>query len=372
VRLKRKSIQLKQPQFLRKECDKKVEGLLKGSFHVNEMYLISGILVLILVAIDILWTSIWVDGGGGLLSRRLGKACWYLLRKISRDNSKVLRLAGPLILSLTLVMWILFLWIGWTLVFTADAGSILLSQNKTPIASWTERIYFVGFTLFTLGIGDYIPKKGIWQLFTTIATGSGMLFITLSVSYVVSVVSGVVQKRTFAKSITGQGMDWVLIVKRSWDGSSFNNIDLFLKDLSSQLTGLTQQHKAYPILHYYHTQDKEQSSAVAVAIFDEALTVYEYGVEEEYKPNQVWIQEARSSVEDYLDTLHKVFFQSAPSTPPPMDLDPLRVMGLPVKSSQEFNIVLSDLVKRREKLLGLVEADAWYWPSNEKHDSHGG
>ncbi|WP_240628482.1 ion channel [Bacillus salacetis] len=339
---------------------------------MNDIYLFSGILVLVLVAVDLLWTSIWVDGGGGLLSRRMGKGFWYLLRKISRDNSKILRLAGPLILSLTLVMWILLLWAGWTLVFSADAGAVLLSQKNTPITSWTERIYFVGFTLFTLGIGDYIPKKGFWQIMTTIATGSGMLFITLSVSYVVSVVSGVVQKRTFAKSITGQGSDWVSIVKRSWDGSSFNNIDLFLKDQSSQLTALTQQHKAYPILHYYHTQDKGQSSAVAVALFDEALTVYEYGVDEKFKPNQIWIQEARSSVADYLDTLHSVFFKSAPSTPPPMDLDPLREKGIPVKSPQEFNIFLSELVERREKLLGLVEADAWHWPSNEQQDSHGG
>ncbi|WP_421378424.1 ion channel [Bacillus salacetis] len=338
---------------------------------MNEIYMILGVLVLFLVAIDLLWTTIWVDGGGGPVSRRLGKTCWYSLRKISRDNSKILRLSGPLILSLTLIMWILMLWGGWTLVFSADADSILLSQKKSPVSSWEERVYFVGFTVFTLGIGDYIPQKGFWQLMTTVATGSGMLFITLSVSYVVSVVSGVVQKRAFAKNITGQGNDWVSIVKRSWDGKSFRNIDLFLKDQSSQLTALTQQHKAYPILHYYHTQDKDQSSAVAVALLDEALTVYEFGIKEENKPNEVWIQEARSSVKDYLDTLHTVFFKPASNTPPSMDLTPLREDGLPVKSSQEFNIALSDLVKRRERLLGLVEADAWEWPHNEKHDSHG-
>jgi hypothetical protein len=155
-------------------------------------------------------------------------------------------------------------------------------------------------------------------------------------------------------------------VKRSWNGSDFNSIDLFLKDQSSQLTTLTQQHKAYPILHYYHTQEKEQSSSIAVAIFDEALTVYEFGVKEGKKPNSVWIQEGRSSVKDYLDTLHTVFFKPASSTPPPLDLTPLREEGLPVISTQEFNISLSNLVKRREKLLGLVEADALEWPQKEK------
>ncbi|WP_409250842.1 ion channel [Bacillus sp. SCS-153A] len=339
---------------------------------MNELYLSVGILVLILVAVDLLWTTIWVDGGGGPLSRRLGIACWYTLRKVSRDHSKVLRLSGPMILSLTLLLWIFLLWTGWTLVFSADAESILLSKDKTPITSWEERIYFIGFTVFTLGIGDYIPQKGFWQIMTTLATGSGMLFITLSVSYVVSVVSGVVQKRAFAKNITGLGKDWVTIVKNSWNGQDFRNIDLFLKDQSSQLNMLTQQHKAYPILHYYHTQDMYQSSAIAVALIDEALTVYEFGVSDKTKPNPVWLKEARSSVQDYLDTLNSVFFKPASSTPPPLDISQLREEGLPVKSPQEFNIALSNLVTRRERLLGLVEADAWKWPHGEKMESNKG
>ncbi|MGM0847041.1 MAG: ion channel [Bacillota bacterium] len=338
---------------------------------MNELYLVMGSLILLFVAADLLWTTIWVDGGGGPLSRRVGKTCWFILRKINNTHFNILRLAGPMVLSLTLITWILLLWIGWTLVFMADANSILLSQEKTPATSWTETIYYVGFTLFTLGIGDYVPEKGVWQLVTTIATGSGMLFITLSVSYVVSVLSGVVQKRSFAKNITGQGMDWVTIVKQSWNGKDYHNIDLFLKDLSSQLTMLTQQHKAYPILHYYHSEKNSESSAVALAILDEALTVYRFGVSEEIQPNKVWIKETRSSVGDYLETLHNVFFKPARKTPSPIDLQPLREEGMPVKPTPEFNIALSNLVERRERLLGLVEADAQEWP-NEKDKKVGG
>lgn len=338
---------------------------------MNELYLILGITVLFLVAVDLLWTTIWVDGGGGPLSRRMGKMCWFILRKISTKHFNILRLAGPVVLSLTLITWILLLWIGWTLVFSAEADSILLTPGKTPVTSWMEKIYYVGFTLFTLGIGDYIPKRGVWQLVTTIATGSGMLFITLSVSYVVSVLSGVVQKRSFAKNVTGQGQSWVSVVKQSWNGKDYHSVDFLLKDLSSQLSMLTQQHKAYPILHYYHTEKNSESSAVALAILDEALTVYEFGVDEEYKPNRVWLKEARSSVNDYLETLHKVFFKPADSTPPPMNLDPLRNEGMPVKTNPEFNIAVSNIMKRRERLLGLVEADAQQWPDDAEFKAGG-
>lgn len=333
---------------------------------LNEIYLILGASILIFVAVDLLWTTIWVDGGGGPLSRRMGKTCWYILRKFSSKKLNLLRLAGPLVLSLTLITWIILLWVGWTIVFSADADSILLTPDKTPVTTWVEKIYYVGFTLFTLGIGDYIPKKGVWQLVTTIATGSGMLFITLSVSYVVSVLSGVVQKRSFAKNVTGQGASWVSVVRQSWNGQDYHSVDLLLKDLSSQLSMLTQQHKAYPILHYYHTEKNSESSAVALSILDEALTVYEFGVEEEYKPNRVWLKEARSSVDDYLETLHKVFFKPAVNTPPPIDLNSLRDAGMPMKSNAELNIAVSNLMKRRERLLGLVKADAQQWPEEDK------
>ncbi|WP_456274613.1 ion channel [Bacillus sp. AK031] len=335
---------------------------------MNVLFLILGAALLLMVAIDLLWTTIWVEGSAGPLSNQLAKGCWLGLKKVSGGNSRLLSLAGPMILTFTLLMWIFLLWAGWTFFFAGSEQSILVSQSKVPISSWAERIYFVGFVVFTLGVGDYIPNDGFWQITTTVATGSGMLFITLSVSYVVSVVGGVIQKRAFASSITGQGKDGITVVKQGWNGSDYSNINLFLKDHAAQLSTLVHQHKAYPILHYYHTSKKEQASSMAIAIFDEALTIYKFGVNEQYQPNKVWVKQARSSVKDYLELLNSVFAKPARKSPPAIDLDPLRSEGLPVKSNEEFNVEVSELKNRREKLLGLLEADAWKWPAGGSLD----
>lgn len=329
---------------------------------MNDFYFILGVLVLLTVIIDLLWTSLWVDGGSGPVSGHLTTAIWKGLRLISGDRSRLLSLAGPLILTATLFMWVLLIWAGWVFLFAGDADSLIDTRDDEPI-TWTARIYFVAYTMFTMGNGDFTPKDGFWQIATSLTTASGMLFVTLSVSYILSVLGGVTQKRSFAEGVTGQGKDSVTIVTQGWNGKDYSNIDLFLKDYSAQLSTLTQQHKAYPILHYYHSEKNEQASAIAVVIFDEALTLFKFGIPKQQQPSKVWVKEARSSVQSYLSTLNSAFIKPANQTPPPTDLESLRSEGLPVKSEEEFKQALSQLEERRKKLLGMVKADAWKWPA---------
>ncbi|AQQ54536.1 potassium channel family protein [Planococcus lenghuensis] len=332
---------------------------------MHELYFIFGVFILLFVITDLLWTTLWVDGGAGPISSRLTTVIWKGLRFITKDRSKLLSLAGPIILVSILFMWILSIWAGWVFLFTGDENSLIDTRDDEPI-TWAARIYFVAYTMFTMGNGDFSPKDGFWQIATSLTTASGMLFVTLSVSYVLSVLGGVTQKRSFAEGVTGQGEKSEIIVKQGWNGKDYSNIDLFLKDYSAQLSTLTQQHKAYPILHYYHSEKTEQASAVAVVVFDEALTLFKYGIPEHRQPNKVWVREARSSVQSYLSTLNSAFIKSADHAPPPVDLESLRSAGLPVTSEKEFEQAHSKLEERRKKLLGMIRADAWKWPAEQQ------
>ncbi|MBT2571151.1 potassium channel family protein [Planococcus sp. ISL-110] len=328
---------------------------------MNAFFFILGILLLLIAIIDLLWTILWVDGGAGPVSSRLTTLLWNGLRKISNDKSRLLSLAGPLILTATLFMWVGLMWAGWTFLFAGAENSLIDTRDQEPI-TWAARIYFVAYSMFTMGNGDFSPKDGFWQIATSFTTASGMLFVTLGVSYVLSVLGGVTQKRSFAEGITGQGKSGVMIVKQSWNGEDCSSIDLLLKDAAAQLSTLTQQHKAYPILHYYHSQNTEQSSAVAVAILDEALSLFKYGIPETKRPNKVWTTEASSSVQSHLSTLNSAFIKPADSTPPLPELSKLQTFGLPTKDQDDFEQGLSSIEERRKKLLGMIQADAWDWP----------
>ncbi|WP_088006331.1 ion channel [Indiicoccus explosivorum] len=330
------------------------------------LFLVFGIGLLILVTVDILWTSIWVDGGGGPVSSRLSSAAYKTVRFFSRDKSLALSITGPLILMITLMTWIALTWGGWLFIFAGGEETFLDTRDDLPV-SWTERIYFTGYLIFTLGIGDYVPKDGIWQVISAVAAGNGFLFITLGASYVLSVLGAVTTQRSFASSITGLGMTGSEIVKKAWDGKDFGNIDLILNATSAQLSTLTAQHNAYPILHYYHPRDVKQSAPYAVAALDEALMILKFGVPERNQPNMLLLEAARSTIQEYLVTLTSAFVSSSREEPPRADLDFLRDAGLPTMDDHEFNKQLDKWTEHRKRLYGIVKSDARDWPEKSEN-----
>lgn len=238
------------------------------------IYAFLGILLLALVVIDFAWTTLWPDGGAGPITKRVSHLLWIVIRWISRNNSHIISMGGPLILIATLLTGILLFWTGWTLLFAADPGSLIDTNDSFPL-SWWERWYVTGFLLFTLGVGDYVMKEGIWQILAIFNAASGLVFITLGVTYILSVLEAVTQKRAFAESVRGMGESVTEVMTDSWNGKDFHDIDLLLNSFSSQLSTLTSLHNAYPILHYYHPGKRDEELSVAVATLDEALTVLE-------------------------------------------------------------------------------------------------
>lgn len=328
------------------------------------IYVVLGGVFLVSGVGDLLWTTLSVSGSAGPLTSTLMSSVWRGLRNIGSRRSNVLALSGPAILMLTLAMWLLLIWAGWTFLFAGGGETLLDTRNTGPI-SWAERIYFTGYTLFTLGNGDFTPQGGLWQIATALATASGMLFVTLSVSYVLSVLDAVSQKRAFASNVTGLGLQGETILDTAWDGDEFDGFDLQLTTFTSQLNTLTANHKAYPILHYYYSKDSEQAAVISIVALDEALTLLTYGVSKEHQPSTSITTNARSSVQSYLDTLSGTFTQSGTDTPPLPDLQRLRDAGIQTVSNAEFSDSLADLHERRRKLHGLVESDAREWPSAE-------
>ena len=332
---------------------------------MNLLYLALGIGLLVLAVVDLLWTTLWVEGGAGPVTSRLMAWTWKGVRSVGSRNSTVLTLAGPAVLVLGLAVWISLLWGGWTFVFASADVALKDTVNAGPV-SWSDLLYFTGYTIFTLGNGDFVPTGSIWQITTILATASGMLFITLSVTYVLSVLDAVTQKRSLAQGIHGLGSDSTEIVRRSWDGDEFRGLEVPLNTLATQLNELTSNHKAYPILHYFYSGEVEQAPVPAITVLDEALTLLRFGVAEDYRPNDVLLTETRSSVEGYLETIKSAYIEPSDDPPPQPDLESLRDAGVPTVSDEQFAASVAELDDRRRTLLALVVSDERRWPDTDQ------
>lgn len=290
---------------------------------------------------------------------------WRGLRRLGGPRTRLLSLAGPLVVTVTLVGWIALLWLGWTLVFGGDASALIDTRDGGPV-SWVERQYFVAYSMFTMGNGDFAPRDGWPQAATSLTTASGMLFVTMGVTYVLSVLTAVNQKRAFASNVWGLGARAEDVVTTGWDGRDLHALDLPLNSVNSALSLLADRHKAYPVLHYYHSEKPENASVMAVAILDETLTLLETAVAGEVDVNRAIVTATRSSVDTYLETLSSAHIGPADEAPPPPDLDRLAAAGIPMRPTTEVHDQIRALAERRRMLLGVVRADAWAWPSGRR------
>lgn len=331
---------------------------------VNVLLFILGLLLVLLSLLDALWTALWVDGGAGPVTAQITNGVWWVMKKSIRTKRNYwLSLAGPLIQILTVFVWVGLLWAGWVVMFSSDPNALVYTRSPTPEpGTFGDRIYFVAYTMSTMGNGDLYPSRGGWSIAASFTTLSGMFLITMVVSFLLSVIGGVTTKQSLASQITGLGNSAEEFILNVWDGQEFAGLDLQLISMSSQLGDLTEQQLAYPVLHRYHGATPQEDSAPAVAIFDDALTIMNYGLQKPYRPPPALLKSARATVQSYLRTLASASIYPADRVPPAPDLEPLRKAGIPVVSDAEFARSLDDLNHRRQLLLGLVERNSFRWP----------
>lgn len=323
--------------------------------------IVVGAVVVLAVFADSFMTTLTVSWGSGPLSSRLLGLLWRgLLAMHRRRSSSVLAAAGPLLLVTTVLVWVLLLWVGWSLVF-AGTGSLVEATTRQP-SGLLDSAYYAGYTLFTLGTGDVVPAGTGTRLLSVLASFTGLFLVTLAITYLVAVVSAVVRRRSLAIRIHGMGPDAAQIVARGWRDGNFSTF------FQQQLLGLTddvisgaEQHLAYPVLHYFHTRDRGLAASQAIADLDEALLVLTSMVAPEARPDPNVTGPLRHGIGRYLSTVHEVGWAPPAGPPPPPDLEPLRVHRIPHVGEAEVARVLARESARRTALHRLVLSDGWKW-----------
>lgn len=159
-----------------------------------------GVLIVIVVLVDLVWTTIAVSGGRGPLTNVLAKTVW---KSVSGRSHRVLQLAGVSILVGLLLTWLALLWAGWSVVFFADTRSVVDAATQTP-ADPVAKIAYAAGALAGAGAG-FTASAGGWQLANNVAALCGLALFTLAISYLVQVVSATTQKRAAAMHIAGLG-----------------------------------------------------------------------------------------------------------------------------------------------------------------------
>ena len=171
---------------------------------------------------------------------------------------------GPSSVVARAAMIVLALLFGWGLVFFAADEWILVAKTGDAAGPW-ERLYYTGYAVSTLGLGDVVPNSVPARLATIGASLTGFTVITFVVGSI-SPISNVVAARNAICSwvrayedATGRGAD---------DGAAF---DLLLDRTASDISSIADAMVTLPVRHRVHAESERFALSHAMAVLEAGI-----------------------------------------------------------------------------------------------------
>lgn len=337
-----------------------VRMIFTGIMHpFNYLIFSLGLLILIVVLVDVFKSVIYINGGGRL-STFVSKLIWNCFYKLAgkRGESPILNYTGGILLLILVFMWIFLIWIGYCLIYLADANSVIDNSINKP-ADVIGKIYFVGYTLTSLGNGGYSPGSGTWKIVSNLMGLNTTVFISLGISYLLPVLQAIMDKRTLAVYINTLGSTPNEIIRNGYNGKNFDALYHRFGNLENLLLKHGERHVAYPILHYFHTNHKAHSLPLSLAMLDEVMTIQEvYKIDQSDKAFNWDI--LRGALENFYNRLDDRFVIPS-DTPPPFNY----LKKLPDEFIKDYaedtTLALAKFQHHRCKVLGYIHKNGWDW-----------
>ncbi len=316
-----------------------------------------GIVLLLAVFVDLVWTTLGVSHGAGPLTRIVLRLGWKVASPLRRRQAHGWQaLAGVATVLSTLAAWVALLWAAWSLIFLGPSKGIVAESGATA-NSW-DRVYFAGYSLFTLGNGEFQPEGALWQVMTVLAALSGLTVVSLAIAYLVLVTSAAAERHAVAAQISLLGPTPTAVAKTWANSPNGAQFDASLQLFAGLIVELTQRHLAYPVLHFFHSADPRSSPPVAIAVLDDALTLLSSGVALASRASGPGTIGARRSIDEYLDMVGHDYGGEL-IEPPDLLIDELAASGVPVVDPSDFAVSLENLAPRRRALYQLVVAEGF-------------
>ncbi len=325
------------------------------------LFLIAGIILYFSIVIDILQTTLSMQGGGWLTSR-FAHFFWKFFLMISGRNgsSKILSRTGYILLISIVLIWVFFLWMSFVLILYGFPGAIIDSTTKIPANFW-QIVYYSGFSLSTLGMGDYVASADIWRVLTSIYSFTGLILLTMSVTYFIPVLSAVIDQRKLGISLSTLGSSPEEIVISCWNGENFDPLLKKVDKISDSIIKYSQQHRAYPVIHYFHNNKEKNAIILQLARLYEALLIISFEVKDEFKPGEGSIKPLQVAYENYFEVIAEVTHIDPARTDPPFSNTSRLSKKKMLAEIVEEKSYSENICRNRKIFKTLVEQDGWSW-----------
>ncbi len=216
---------------------------------------------------------------------------------------------GPGSLLLLLMVWAMLLVAGFGLLFfglrtpfgDALAGATTLGRLRTDL-------YVSGTTLFTLGIGDVLPRSLAARALIVIESGTGLGFVALVIGYV-PVLYNTFSRREVSVALldarAGSPPTATELLRRHAFPGGQEALVILLIEWERWSAEILETHISYPILCYYRSQHDNQSWLSALtAVLDSCAMLISIAPSTASRQSQLTFAMARHALVDLGHVFH--------------------------------------------------------------------
>lgn len=247
----------------------------------DALHVLIGGLIVAAVLLDVFLTVLFPGSGHGPIRKPLDRTVWLGFRLVGRVlprrmRPNLLSYSGPVLISLTMLTWFALLAVGWAVIFKPALGTGIQASSGPTDTGWSTALYYSGFNLTTLGVGDLAPKTAVWRILTVVEAALGFTFFSMAVTYFLSVYSGIARRNALALGLhhlTGCTGDAAVLIARLSHGSSGEALPQHLSSTAEGLRQIYQTHRLYPVLRYFHFRQHFYAVPHVLLLVLDAVTI---------------------------------------------------------------------------------------------------
>ena len=230
---------------------------------MNLLIQIIGAAVVTLMLLDVFFTVLFPASGHGPVRKPLAWTVWHVFHLLSimtagQRRRNLLSYSGPVLFTINFMAWLVLLVIGWAMIYKPALGAEITASSGLTDPSWVTAIYYSGFNVTTLGVGDVSAKTGLYRLLTVTEAATGFAFFSLVITYFLSVYSELTSRNAFAQGLhhlTGQTGDAAELLARLADEPELTTVRNHLSSKADFLRQIYQTHRFYPILRFFYYRE---------------------------------------------------------------------------------------------------------------------
>lgn len=284
-----------------------------------------GLVVILVGILDIFFTVLHYDGFG-FLSSRLYSGIYGAFRLLTWPLPRTaqalgLSMAAPLMVPVTITVWISLVAGGYALVYYAGMSEeTFLFTNEGLEPSFIEALYFSGVSIATLGFGDVTPLGSFFQILAVSEALIGFGILTLAISYVIGVYEVLQRLGALSAGLYHQARDTSdpldILLPHFVDGKP-HGLESHLMSIHRDLVEFYEGIRRYPLVYYYHSRRAYRSLPYVFRMAGGIAAALRWGLPSGHPGSRTpWLPTLITAIETITAYLDERFLSESLDDPP--------------------------------------------------------